>query len=158
MIKKTLSTIAVLFSFFLASAHAQTMQIKTSRGVESREVTRTLPASNQQLSPAGKTFYYGGSAEDGVRKFNADGTGSYIDGQRTGSFAWGFAAVGGKPVIKSFKEWGDQNHSENTMSAVQIYVNFTGGALSGASYTEIVGLVSPTSAVMYVSPMYYTKN
>ena len=158
MIKISTSILTVLFSFVLTSAHAQTMQIKTSRGVESREVTRSLPAPNQQLNPAGKTFYYGGSAEDGVRKFNADGTGSYIDGQRTCNFEWGFAAVGGKPVIKSFKEWQDENRPENTMPAVQIYVNFNSGALSGRSYTEIVGLVSPTSAVMYVSPMFYTKN
>lgn len=158
MIKISLSILTVLFSSVLMSAHAQTMQMKTSRGVESRDVTRSLSAPNQRLSPAGKTFLYGGSAEDGVRKFNADGTGSYIDGQRTGNFEWGFAVVGGKPVIKSFKEWSDNNQPENTMPAVQIYVNFTSGALSGASYTEIVGLVSPTSAVMYVSPMYYTKN
>jgi hypothetical protein len=158
MIKKSLSILAIISTFVLTSAHAQTMEIKTSRGLESREVTRTLPAPSQQLNPAGKTFYYGGSAEDGVRKFVAGGMGGYIDGQRTGDFTWGFAAVGGKPVIKSFKEWGDQNHSENTMPAVQIYVNFTSGALSGRSYTEIVGLVSPTSAVMYVSPMFYTKN
>ena len=158
MIKKSLLIIAVLFSFVLVRAHAQTMQIKTSNGLESRDVTRTLPGPNQQLSPSGKTFYYGGSAEDGVRKFNADGTGSYIDGQRTGNFEWGFAAVGGKPVIKSFKEWRDENRPENTLPAAQIYINFTSGRLSGASYTEIVGLVSPTSAVMYLSPLFYTKN
>jgi hypothetical protein len=158
MQKILLATIAALFSVALMSAHAQTMLIKTSRGVESRGVTHSLDASSQQLSPAGQSFYYGGSAEDGVRKFNADGSGSYIDGQRTGDFVWAFAAVGGKPVIKPFKEWGDHNHSENVMAAVQIYVNFTGGALNGQSYTEIVGKVSPSSAVLYLSPMYYTKN
>ena len=138
-------------------ADTTTIQIKTSNGVESRIITRILPASSGVPSPAGLTFYYGGSAEDGVRRFNSDGTGSYIDGENTGDLIWGFATKDGQPVIKSFKEWGDAYHAESDDPAAQLYIVFTSGNRKGATYTEIVGWHNPVTKVVFVSPIFYTK-
>jgi hypothetical protein len=139
------------------AADTTTMQIKTRSGIESREVTRALPASAGVPSPAGRTFYYGGWAEDGVRRFNTDGTGSYIDGENKGEFIWGFATKEGQPVIKSFKEWGEAYHAESNEPAAQLYIVFTSGERKGVSYTEVVGWHNSATKIVFVSPIFYTR-
>jgi hypothetical protein len=159
-----LRIIAVFTFLFAISASVQaadrttlTISFKGAGGkTETRTVTKTLLPSDGISKVCGTPLYYAGMAEDGVRTFNCDGTGDYVDGTNRGTFTWYYAISpkdGSKLFIQSFNQWGmGPAHTDDP--AVAVYMTYKGGNLDGETYGATIGVVQ---GQIQLSPNYASK-
>lgn len=119
-------------------------------------VTHQLLASDGIQKVCGTPLYFAGMMDDGVRTFNCDGTGEYIDGSNKGTFTWYYSMSPDNPsklFIKSFKEWG-MGPAENEEPAVVVYIIYKGGNLDGETRVAVIGVVQ---GQIQLSPNYASK-
>lgn len=152
-------SLAMVSTHWMAAAADRstfTLQVQTKNGPAQRIATSEHRASDGFPNPCGATLKYGGMADDGVRVLNCDGSGSYIDGTRTGSLKWGYALSPddkNKLTIKSFDQWQVDQISSDAPAAL-IYIEFTSGELKGRGLSEVLGVIKGNVAM---SPYYFGK-